>query len=115
MITNRAINPSQLAYEMGGVALRVVGPEEDGTWKVKADVDDATLAAAVEAHVADLDWVHPTPQPHQPLDPNGVAATLNAVLGVWSLTDAANAVQLPEQELIDEATAWAELAAAAVE
>lgn len=41
-----------------------------------------------------------------PLHDAGVTATLNAVLGVWPLADAANAVNLPEQALIDEATAW---------
>jgi len=42
-----------------------------------------------------------------PLDAVGVVATLNAVLGVWSLSDAANAVGLTEQDLITEAQAWA--------
>jgi len=45
--------------------------------------------------------------PHKPLNESGVFATLNAVLGVWSLTDAANAVGLSEQDLINEAQAWA--------
>jgi hypothetical protein len=43
----------------------------------------------------------------QPLDPAGAIATLNAVLGVWPLADAANAVGLTEQDLINEAQAWA--------
>lgn len=42
-----------------------------------------------------------------PLDRLGVMATLNAVLGIWTLTDAANSVGLSEQELINEAQAWA--------
>ena len=42
----------------------------------------------------------------QPLDAAGVAATLNVVLGLWPLADAANAVNQPEQALIDEAQAW---------
>jgi len=41
------------------------------------------------------------------LDVFGVIATLNAVLGVWSLADAANAVGLTQQDLIAEAQAWA--------
>jgi len=41
------------------------------------------------------------------LDIIGVMATLNAVLGVWSLADAANAVGLTQQDLIAEAQAWA--------
>jgi hypothetical protein len=45
--------------------------------------------------------------PQQPLDAVGAIATLNAVLGVWPLTDAANAVGLTEQDLINEAQAWA--------
>jgi hypothetical protein len=43
----------------------------------------------------------------QPLDAVGAIATLNAVLGVWPLGDAANAVNLTEQDLINEAQAWA--------
>lgn len=43
----------------------------------------------------------------QPLDTLGVFATLNAVLGVWSLDDASNAVGLTPQDLITEAEAWA--------
>ena len=36
-----------------------------------------------------------------------IIATLNAVLGVWSLEDAANAVNLAPADLIAEAQAWA--------
>jgi hypothetical protein len=46
------------------------------------------------------------PNTHTPLDSIGVMATLNAVLGVWSLADAANAVGLSEQDLVAEAQAW---------
>jgi hypothetical protein len=46
-------------------------------------------------------------EPQQTLDSIGVIATLNAVLGVWPLADAANAVGLTEQDLINEAEAWA--------
>jgi hypothetical protein len=45
--------------------------------------------------------------PDTPLNVLGVMATLNAVLGVWSLADAANAVGLTQQDLIAEAQAWA--------
>lgn len=45
--------------------------------------------------------------PQQPLQGVQVLATLNAVLGVWSLQDAANAVRLSPQELVAEAQAWA--------
>jgi len=48
-----------------------------------------------------------TPDVHRSLDTNGVMATLNAVLGLWSLQDAANAVGLTPQDLINEAQAWA--------
>lgn len=43
----------------------------------------------------------------QPLDTHGVTATLNAVLGVWPLGDAANAVGLTADDLVAEAQAWA--------
>ena len=42
----------------------------------------------------------------QPLDTSGAMATLNAVLGLWSLKDAANVVGLTEQDLVNEALAW---------
>jgi hypothetical protein len=45
--------------------------------------------------------------PQQPLQGVEVLATLNAVLGIWSLQDAANAVKLTQAELIAEAQAWA--------
>lgn len=41
------------------------------------------------------------------LDFNGIFATLNAVLGVWTLEDAANAAKLTPEDLIAEAEAWA--------
>ena len=50
--------------------------------------------------------VFEVPNTHTPLDSIGVMATLNAVLGVWSLADAANAVGLTEQDLVNEAQAW---------
>lgn len=110
--TDKPVNVSQLGYELGGISARWI--DRDGVVTcVCDDITEEQWDAAVAAHVADPGWVDPTPQPHQPLDPAGVVATLNAVLGVWSLTDAANAVRLPEQSLVDEASAWAELAAAA--
>lgn len=48
----------------------------------------------------------PDPAP-SPLDTTGVIATLNAVLGVWPLDDAANAVGLTPQDLVNEAEGWA--------
>lgn len=48
-----------------------------------------------------------TPDIHAPLDPIGVMATLNAVLGIWSLEDAANAAGVTPDDLIREAQAWA--------
>jgi len=45
--------------------------------------------------------------PQQPLQGVQVLATLNAVLGVWSLQDAANSVGLSPEELVAEAQAWA--------
>ena len=45
--------------------------------------------------------------PRSPLDAHGVAATLNAVLGMWPLDDAANAVGLAPEQLVAEAEAWA--------
>ena len=44
--------------------------------------------------------------PRAPLDAAGVMATLNAVLGIWSVEDAANAVGLTPDDLVAEAQAW---------
>jgi hypothetical protein len=44
-------------------------------------------------------------------DTTRVVATLNAVLGVWPLADAANAVGLSADDLVAEAEAWAVAAA----
>lgn len=49
----------------------------------------------------DADW------PQEPLNQAGVLATLNAVLGIWSVEDAANAVHLSPADLVAEAEAWA--------
>lgn len=43
----------------------------------------------------------------QPLPTDGVIATLNAVLGLWTLQDAANASGYTEEQLVAEAQAWA--------
>jgi len=45
--------------------------------------------------------------PRAPLDATGVMATLNAVLGLWPVEDAANAVGLTPDDLVAEAQAWA--------
>lgn len=44
--------------------------------------------------------------PHTPLNTFGVIATLNAVLGLWTVEDAANAVGLTPADLVAEAQAW---------
>jgi hypothetical protein len=42
-----------------------------------------------------------------PLEGTPLAATLNAVLGLWTLQQAANIAQLPPEALVKEAEAWA--------
>lgn len=44
--------------------------------------------------------------PHLPLDAVGALATLLAVESVLTVQDAANAVGLTEQDLVNEALAW---------
>ena len=51
-------------------------------------------------------WETPDP-PAPPLDPTGVIATLNVVLGSWPIEHAANAVGLTPADLVAEAEAWA--------
>jgi hypothetical protein len=53
-----------------------------------------------------LTFEQPDP-PRAPLDAAGVMATLNAVLGIWPVEDAANAVGLTPDDLVAEAQAWA--------
>ena len=50
---------------------------------------------------------HPDSVGAPPLDPTGVIATLNVVLGLWPIEDAANAVGLTPADLVAEAEAWA--------
>jgi hypothetical protein len=64
----------------------------DETWDA-----DGNLVSSVEV------WRDPSP-----LDPIGALATLLAVTEVVTVQDAANAVGLEPQALIDEAEAWAE-------
>ena len=45
--------------------------------------------------------------PYPPLAGFQVIATLNAVLGVWTLADAANAAGVEPAHLVAEAQAWA--------
>ena len=45
--------------------------------------------------------------PYERLDGYQVVATLNAVLGIWTLADAVNAAGVTEEHLIAEALAWA--------
>ena len=55
-----------------------------------------------------LDRVEEIPDPPQmPLEGTPLAATLNAVLGLWTLQQAANIAQLPPEALVAEAHAWA--------
>jgi hypothetical protein len=46
-------------------------------------------------------------QPYEPLTGHQVVATLNAVLELWTLVDAANVAGVPADHLIAEAQAWA--------
>ena len=45
--------------------------------------------------------------PYTPLSGHQLVATLNAVLEIWSLMDAANIAGVPAEHLIAEAQAWA--------
>lgn len=45
--------------------------------------------------------------PYPSLSGIQIVATLNAVLGIWSLEDAVNIARVPEEHLIAEAQAWA--------
>jgi hypothetical protein len=53
--------------------------------------------------MTDAEWLQCGPQP---LDETAALATLLVITGAVTLADAANAVNQPEQALIDEAQAW---------
>ena len=58
------------------------------------------------------DWPYPLPETavplgHRPLPAAGVIATLNVVLGLWTIADAANAVKVAPEDLVHEAESWA--------
>lgn len=57
----------------------------------------------IDGNVVEFEMPDPGPQP---LDPTGSLAALLVVDGVLTLTDAANAAHVTEQQLIDEAEAW---------
>jgi hypothetical protein len=74
------------------------------------DLDAGTYTLEVEGQVVEsrpLTVEERERYAKPPLDLAGVAATLNAVLGLWTLTDAANAVGLTPEDLVAEAEAWA--------
>ena len=53
--TGKAVNPTQLCVELGRVALKV----RQGEYVESDAVDEATLRAGVDAHVADPDYADP--------------------------------------------------------
>lgn len=70
IVTDREVNASQLTYELGGCSLRVVGPyaaddpdvPEDLAGKTVVrtdDCDEGTLAAAIDSHEPEPEWIDP--------------------------------------------------------
>lgn len=73
------------------------------------DLENDTLTVEVEGVVVEirpLTEVERAQYGPQPLDQAGALATLLAVLELSTVKDAANAVGLTEQDLVDEAEAW---------
>jgi hypothetical protein len=79
---------------------------------IQADIYDLTARTYTREEMGivvltrpmtDAEWLTYGPQP---LDETGALATLLVISGAVSLADAANAVNQPEQALIDEAEAW---------
>ena len=65
MLTDKKINGAQLSYELNNAALKVVGPYEDGTYKVEAlenSVTEEALSTAVDNHTADDNFIAPEVQ-----------------------------------------------------
>lgn len=87
---------------------RTVTDNGDGTYSVPGiTVGVVNIDAAIRVFdsMVPPNWIEPTVQ--KPLDQLGVFATLNVVLGLWSLEDAVNATGLIPDDLIAEAQAWA--------
>lgn len=88
--TPDAVNIVQLSYELGGVPLKVVGPDDDGVNRVVL-LDDpdfegpvpsfAELAKAVDRHQASDKWEHPDPPA---LDPE-IAARIDSAARLEAL------------------------------
>lgn len=76
--TDKAVNATQLGIELGRVPLRAVS----GAFVESDAVDEATLAAAVEAHVAEDGYVDPQyvapPDPQAEFDQALADAAANA-------------------------------------
>lgn len=75
VLTDKPVNPRQFAYQLGQrlgmylAPLRIVGPEPDGTTKIKSDeVSEAEIRAALDAHTPDDNFVLP-PNPDAPPPP----------------------------------------------
>lgn len=125
VLTDRAVNPAQLSYELGGAGLRVVGPYPDdlddealaGKTKVAivdGGVDQAALEAAIGEHVADPEWADPDPRPHVPMDETGRILTLLALYEGSALPSASEIVKMRDGLTVDECAAefyaWLEAA-----
>lgn len=66
--TDVPVNASQLANELGGASLRVIGPDPDGVTVIRVvdedggvPVQQAALESAVANHDANPDWTDPNP------------------------------------------------------
>ena len=92
MVTNHYVDEN-------GVLISTVADNGDGTGTLTFFNLDGTVLSTET--LTDL-----VPYQGVPLDPVGALATLLVVEGVTDLTSAADVVRLPEQALIDEATAW---------
>lgn len=63
--TTERVSASGLARELPEVPCRVIGPDRDGTTRVRAEgIDKATLRSAIDAHDADF-----APQPSSEPEP----------------------------------------------
>lgn len=96
-------------YHLGGFD----PSKPNGNLAEKADASTGTFTRwdpdgrVVEQRPLTVDEIAALTPPPQPLDPVGALATLLAVTGALSVEDAANAVGLAPNQLVEEAQAWA--------
>lgn len=99
VVTQKAINPPQLKDELG----RDIFTSEDG--RVQAEgVTEAQLQAAVDAHLADPDYIPPGPEKDWRAKLRAEVAFINDQIATWPADATTNAQALQRVNFLLAAT-----------